>query len=34
MATLAAIPVDQHDLPPALAEAAAGLANLVTVSCK
>jgi ABC-type uncharacterized transport system substrate-binding protein len=34
MATLAAIPVDQHDLPPALADAAAGLANLITVSCK
>ena len=34
MATLAAIPIDQHDLPPALADAAAGLANLITVSCK
>ena len=34
MAMLAAIPVDQHDLPPALADAAAGLANLITVSCK
>jgi ABC-type uncharacterized transport system substrate-binding protein len=34
MATLAAIPQEQHDLPPQLADAAAGLANLVTVTCK
>jgi hypothetical protein len=33
MATLAAIPVDQHDLPPELVDAAAGLANLITVEC-
>jgi ABC-type uncharacterized transport system substrate-binding protein len=33
MATLAAIPQDQRDLPPELVDAAAGLANLFTVSC-
>jgi ABC-type uncharacterized transport system substrate-binding protein len=34
MATLAAIPVDQHDIPPDLVQAAAALANHFTVSCK
>ncbi|AYD04509.1 DUF1007 family protein [Neorhizobium sp. NCHU2750] len=34
MAALAAIPVDQHDLPPALADAAVGLANIFTVTCQ
>jgi ABC-type uncharacterized transport system substrate-binding protein len=33
MAQLAAIPVDQHDLPPELQDAAAGLANLITIDC-
>jgi ABC-type uncharacterized transport system substrate-binding protein len=33
MATLAAIPADQHDIPPDLVQAAAVLANHVTVSC-
>ena len=33
MATLAAIPAEQHDLPPALADAAVGLANIFTVKC-
>ena len=33
MAVLAAIPADQHDLPPDLAQAASVLANHVTVSC-
>jgi ABC-type uncharacterized transport system substrate-binding protein len=33
MATLAAIPYEQHDLPQSLADAAAGLANLITVKC-
>ena len=34
MATLAAIPVDQHDLPPDLIDAASALANHFTVACK
>lgn len=33
MATLAAIPADQHDLPPELQDAAAGLANLIALNC-
>jgi len=33
MAILAAIPVDQHDLPPDLRQAASVLANHVTISC-
>ena len=33
MATMAAVPKGE-DMPPALIDAAAGLANLVTVSCK
>jgi ABC-type uncharacterized transport system substrate-binding protein len=33
VAELAAIPVDQHDLPPALEDAAVGLANIFTVKC-
>jgi ABC-type uncharacterized transport system substrate-binding protein len=33
MATMAAVPRDQ-DMPPALIDAAAGLASLVTVACK
>ena len=33
MAKLAAVPVEQHDLPPALQDAAVGLANLFTVEC-
>jgi len=33
MAILAAIPADQHDLPPDLAQTASVLANHVTVSC-
>lgn len=33
MATLAAIPADQHDIPPDLVQAASVLANHVTVSC-
>ena len=33
MQTLAAIPADQHDLPPDLLQAASVLANHVTVSC-
>jgi hypothetical protein len=32
MATMAAIPQDQ-DMPPALIDAAAGLANVISVSC-
>lgn len=34
MAQLAAVPIDQHDLPPALADAAVGLANIFTVKCQ
>jgi ABC-type uncharacterized transport system substrate-binding protein len=34
MQTLASIPVDQHDLPPELINAASSLANLITVTCK
>jgi ABC-type uncharacterized transport system substrate-binding protein len=34
MAKLAAIPADQHDLPPALRDAALGLANIITMECK
>jgi hypothetical protein len=30
---LSAIPVDQHDLPPELQDAAAGLANLIALDC-
>lgn len=33
MARLAAVPVAQHDLPPALRSAAVGLANMVTMTC-
>ncbi|CAN5134909.1 DUF1007 family protein [soil metagenome] len=33
MAMLGAIPADQHDLPPELADVAAGLANLITLEC-
>jgi ABC-type uncharacterized transport system substrate-binding protein len=33
MAELAAIPIDQHDLPPALRDAAVGLANIITTEC-
>jgi ABC-type uncharacterized transport system substrate-binding protein len=33
MAQLAAVPVNQHDLPPALRDAAVGLANTITVTC-
>ena len=33
MAKLAAVPIEQHDLPPALQDAAVGLANLFTVEC-
>ena len=33
MAMLASIPMEQHDLPPELADAAAGLANLISVNC-
>ncbi len=33
MAKLASIPVDQHDLPPALKDAAVGLAYLFSVDC-
>jgi ABC-type uncharacterized transport system substrate-binding protein len=34
MAKLAAVPIDQHDLPPALRDAALGLANIFTMECK
>ena len=33
MAELSAVPVDQHDLPPELQDAAAGLANLIALQC-
>ena len=33
MAELAAVPITQHDLPPALQDAAVGLANLIEISC-
>ena len=33
MAKLAAVPVSEHDLPPALRDAAAGLAHLISVEC-
>jgi hypothetical protein len=33
MAELAAVPVDQHDLPRALRDAAFGLANIFTLDC-
>lgn len=33
MAELATIPIDQHDLPPALRDAAVGLANIITMEC-
>ncbi len=33
MAELSSIPVDQHDLPPELQDAAAGLANLISLQC-
>lgn len=33
MAKLAAIPADEHDLPPALKDAAAGLAHVFLVAC-
>lgn len=33
MAQLAAVPVDQHDLPRALRDAALGLANIFTMEC-
>lgn len=34
MAKLAAIPVDQHDLPPELEDAASALANLIRIDCR
>jgi len=34
MAKLAAIPIDQHDLPPELEDAASALANLIRINCK
>ena len=34
MAKLAAVPIEQHDLPPALADAAVGLAHMFTVACR
>jgi ABC-type uncharacterized transport system substrate-binding protein len=33
MAELAAVPASQHDLPPALEDAAVGLANMIKISC-
>lgn len=33
MAQLAAIPMDQHDLPSALRDAAVGLANVIVLTC-
>lgn len=33
MAQLAAIPMDQHDLPPVLRDAAVGLANMIVLTC-
>ena len=33
MAILGSIPASQHDLPPELVDAAAGLANLITLEC-
>jgi ABC-type uncharacterized transport system substrate-binding protein len=33
MARLAAVPASQHDLSPALEDAAVGLANLIKISC-
>ena len=33
MAKLSAIPMEQHDLPPELADAAVGLANLISLAC-
>jgi ABC-type uncharacterized transport system substrate-binding protein len=33
MAELSAVPAEQHDLPPALEDAAVGLANLFAVKC-
>jgi ABC-type uncharacterized transport system substrate-binding protein len=33
MAKLAAVPASQHDLPPALRDAAVGLANIITMTC-
>jgi ABC-type uncharacterized transport system substrate-binding protein len=33
MGKLAAVPAEQHDLPPELRDAAVGLANLITVTC-
>jgi ABC-type uncharacterized transport system substrate-binding protein len=33
MTALAAIPIDQHDLPPDLLDAASALSNLIQVSC-
>lgn len=33
MAELAAVPASQHDLPPALEDAAVGLANLIKITC-
>ena len=33
MAALAAVPASQHDLPPALRDAAVGLANIITLEC-
>jgi ABC-type uncharacterized transport system substrate-binding protein len=33
MAKLAAIPADEHDLPPELQDAAVDLANIITVTC-
>ena len=34
MAKLAAIPIEQHDLPPELEDAASALANLIRIDCK
>jgi ABC-type uncharacterized transport system substrate-binding protein len=33
IAKLAAIPADEHDLPPELRDAAAGIANVITLTC-
>jgi ABC-type uncharacterized transport system substrate-binding protein len=33
IARLAAVPADQHDLPPELRDAAAGIANVITLAC-
>jgi len=33
IAKLAAVPAEQHDLPPELRDAAAGIANVITLTC-